>query len=421
MIYLGTDPVIGEILEEHVETLAFLWERWMGELRDPEVSLRAFSDLEERILAHADALRIEGSGAVPRLRDGLAAEEACVSLSSGYVLLEMGDPAARLVVDAFREAKGPAQDGLRRALSYGDISVVGPQLREIAARGPEPAASASAEALAFHGEGPPAPERLPGFLKSGQPGVRRAAWRIVALLDGTSAGQASFPDISRKAFEAGFGDEDAAVWRQALETAAWTGQPWLLEYCRGASADPSPDRLEVLRLLSILGEPSDLDRVAAAGRAACLGTSRFGLLEAYGHPGAIDLLLEEMRSGDEAAAVAAGTAYRRITGADIDSGKRVRLLPPGGGTPDAFEEEFSEEADRPDPEKAEAHWARARESFSRSVRWRRGIDADAAHPDRLPGFLDNEARFEACLRARFRGVWKGALSGIEGFPRGGPA
>jgi hypothetical protein len=419
MIYLGTDRVMEDILEEHVETLRFLWGRRCAELRGAGVRPRAFADLEDRILAHTDGIVLEGPDAVPRLQEGLAGEEISISLASGYALLCMGDAgAARLVVEASRDASGPALEGLSRALSYGSLDLVGPELREIASSGSVLPASAAAEAFAFHGEVDVAARRIGEFLKCDQAAVRRTAWRIISLIDGVPGGPSAQIPASFEAYEPGLRDEDPAVWRQVLETAAWTRQPWLLSYCRRVSCDPSPDRLPVIRLLSVLGEPVDLDLMLAAGSATSLGLTRFKVLAAFGHPSGMEALLEGIRSEDPSVAVAAASAYSAITGAEIDSEKRVKLPPPGVTPPDEFETEFLDEVFLPDAEKADAHRARTREIFTRGVRWRSGIDVSHAAPPRLSDSLDNESRWDACLRARYRGIWQGTLRDLEGFPLG---
>jgi len=419
MIYLGTDRTIEDILEEHVETVQFLWGRRCAELRGPEMAAPTFADLEEQIAGHADALVLAGSDAIPMLKGRLAGEEAPASLASGYALLCMGDAGtARLVLEAFREASGPCLEGLCRALSYGSIDHVAAELREIADSGPVLQASAAAEALAFHGEGDVTTRRIGEFLASDHVTVRKSAWRIVALLDGVpEVPQVRIP-ATFEAYGKGLRDEDPVVWQQVLETAAWTRQAWLLDYCRALSAAPSPERLPIIRLLSILGEPVDFDLILAAGSATSLGLSRFKLLAAFGHPGGIEPLLEGIRSEDPAVAVAAASAYATITGADIDSEARVRLPPPGGPPPDEFEREFLDEVFLPDAEKANAHWARTREIFARGIRWRNGIDVSQVVPPHLPDTLANEACWETCLRGRYRGLWQGVLPELERYPLG---
>ncbi|MBI3597289.1 MAG: hypothetical protein HY203_09075 [Nitrospirae bacterium] len=417
MIFVGTDRIIKDILEEYVENLQFLWERRCAELQGQDMFPRSYADLEERVAANADALILAGSDAVPLLTKGLGGDEAAVSLASGYVLLSMGDEkAAHLVLEGFNKASGPCLEGLIRALSYGSIEQIATGLQEAAVSGPVLQASAAAEVLAFHNKGDYAAGRINEFLACDEASVRRRAWRVVALLDGLSSAPRGRIPINPDAYEQGVRDEDQAVRVQVLEAAAWTRQPWLLDYCRCMAFDPSPDRLPAIRLLAILGEPADLDLILTAGRTASLGLARFDVLTSMGHPAVLETLLEAIKSEDPSVAVMAGSSYSRITGADVESEKRVRLPPADGLQPDEFEVEFLEEAALPDRDKAGAHWASVREVFMRGVRWRRGIDMSRVTLPHLPDPIDNRARWETFLRARFRGLWQGSIADRERFP-----
>lgn len=416
MIHLGTERSIPAILEEYAETLPLLWGRRCADLRSENVFPGAFADLEERIAAHTDGLVLAGEDALPLLKPGLAGDEGSVSLASAYALLRMGDEAAaRLVADAAAGAAGECLRGLCLALSYGPVDLVGPRLREIAADGPPLAASAAAEALAFHGDAAPAARRIAEFLASGEAAVRRAAWRIVALSEGSGGPPPGWPE-SIEDYGGALRDSDPSVRRQALEAAAWTRQPWLLDHCRDRCAAPSADDLDAIALLAVLGEPSDLGRLLEAGRGRSLGPARFRALGAFGHPGVVDLLLEGIASDDVATSVASAAAYTRITGADVDSGTRSKVAPVDGPPPDEFEAEFLEEVALPDAERAAAHWAAVRETFRRGTRWCRGNDVSGAGLPGASASVDNASRWEAALRSRFRGAFPGRLADSERFP-----
>jgi FHA domain len=125
----------------------------------------------------------------------------------------------------------------------------------------------------------------------------------------------SAPSADQKAL----GDDDPVVRRNALLAAAWTGRRWLLEHCRGLCSPPLPEHWEALLLLAILGEPADLARILAIGRAAELGPKRFEVLGAFGHPEVVNDLIVGIGNADAAIAVAAGKAFTKITGVDISS------------------------------------------------------------------------------------------------------
>jgi hypothetical protein len=414
VIFAGTTRSIPEILEAHFEALEYLWDRRCSGLRSAEIYAREFAELGDRIAAHTDALVLAGPDAVPVLKKGLTADEMAVVLTSGHTLLGMDESeAASHVVAALPGAPATGLAGLCLALSYGSLERVADELREIAASGPVAPAAVAAEALAFHGHGDAARARIAGLLACEQAAVRRSGWRMVALLHGTSGAAESGLAGSPAAYERALRDEDAGVREQALETAAWTRQPWLLDHCRKAAREPSAGNAPLLLMLAILGEPSELELVLAAGRASALGAARFKVLGAFGHPGAADLLLAGTADPSPAIAAAAGAAYTRLTGADVGSDRRAKSPPPGGGALDEFEQEFVEEVLLPDPDLARAHWTATRENFLRGTRWCRGFDMSREPESGALDALDQASRWEARLRGRFRGAWSGGLAEFE--------
>lgn len=227
---------------------------------------------------------------------------------------------------------------------------------------------------------------------------------------------AIIPADASRPFRAAFGDEDPGVRRQALEAAAWSGAAWLLDYCRQVGRQPSPAMLDVLRMLAILGEPSDLELILRIGRESHLGPPRLAVLGAYGHPGVVAYLLSQIRSDDAPAAFAAGQAFTKITGADIESEQRVELPPEDGSEPDEFESEFLEEVKLPDPKLAELHWDKVKEQFKKGTRRCRGFDLSQTAGSELLSQLDMESRWEACLRGKYHGTWNGSLRDLLAYP-----
>jgi hypothetical protein len=123
-----------------------------------------------------------------------------------------------------------------------------------------------------------------------------------------------------------------------------------------------------------------------------------------------------MDDADPRRAVAAGTAFTRITGGDVASTRSVSLPPADGRAPDAFEAEFLESAFLPDAARAREHIKRLKESLSRGGRWHRGLELTRDNlRDRL-GQLDVPMRRETCLLARFDGRWPVGLCDLTSFP-----
>ncbi len=220
---------------------------------------------------------------------------------------------------------------------------------------------------------------------------------------------------SSRPYDKALEDEDLAVRREALLAAAWTRQKWLLEYCRDASGVPSAENWDVLMLLGILGQASDLARILTIGRTAELGPRRYQVLGAFGHPGVMASLLSGINDKDAATAVAAGLAFSKITGAEIDSDKLVSLTEQTTD-PEKPTEGMPDEAILPNPQLAMDHWNDVSPRFSQGTRWCRGFDLTRGATDDVLSQLDMESRFEACLRGKYEGTWVGCLVDLERFP-----
>lgn len=398
---------IPDLAEEHFEEVCFLWERRQTALLSPECSWKAFLNLEERIEAHIQYLLTLGDELVVSLKDGLVADDRVLSFAAGYALLRLKSPVGEnVIMEAFRQADGEQLEGIRLALCRGPIDPVEEQLRTIVATAAAPIAVAAIEALAYHSRFNVESKRLKQFLSDENPEVRLAAWRI--------AGEINLAK-DQSAFEAAFGDKDARVRREALWAAAWTRQRWLPDHCRSLCATPVSENRDALLLLAILGKREDSQRVQRLYTCAGLGTGRFQIAGAYGHPDVVDELIREMEGPDLRSAVAAGAAFGRITGCDYQSHERIQLPPEDGHEPDEFEEEFLDEAKLPDAQRARARWHGVREKFVKGSRWCRGFDLSRRATPEILDQLDMESRREACLRGKFEGNWKGSPMDLERF------
>ena len=196
-------------------------------------------------------------------------------------------------------------------------------------------------------------------------------------------------------YDAGLADEDPRVRREALHAAAWTRQRWLLEYCRFQAQTPSPDNWDALVLFALLGKPQDLQRIQTLSKLAMLGTMRFQLLAAYGHPEVVEILLKTMRGPNPEDAVAAGLAFTKITGIELESEKLTHAA----------------------AELAWEHWQKVRGQAASGTRWSRGINVSGSLNAEVLEQLDLESRWEACLRGNYEGTWNGSLMDWEAFPQ----
>lgn len=399
---------IPDVLDEHLDEMAFLWGQRQNALRSPTHTMRELADLEQRIEAHVEGVLVVGDESLPLLEAELSVGDGLRVFASAYTLLRRRDASsASFVLDAFRTSQGEGLNGLRQALSHESLDPIQPDVESLFQSAPTPTAVAAAEALAFHGVLRVTAPEIERFLADEDPGVRQGGWRLVGYL--------GLP-LEAKAYAAAVRDEEPAVRRTALEAGAWCGEPGVLALGRMVAENPTLENLDALELLAVLGGPDDLSLITTIGRAQELGPERFHLLGAYGHPGVIDLILDGITDPDPRAAVAAAAAFVKITGHDIESqDNRVTLPPADGSEPDEFETEFLDEVFLPDPEKARAHWENVKGRLSGAPRICRGFDLRQGLGREEFALLDMESRWEVCLRARYSGAWDGSPLSLEVF------
>jgi len=405
-----TATFIPDILEEHVEELAFLWDQRRTAVRDPRYTIRELTHLEERIAAHLQGVLAVGEVALPLLEDTLAGEDPAMVFAAALALLHAkNETATARVRDSFGHAQGPVLAALCDALAQAPLNPGVAPFRELFHGGPAPVGAAAGTILAFHSALEPTIPQVERLLRDEDAAVRQSGWRLVGYLG---------VPLKAKVYGAARRDEDPGVRRAALHAGAWCGQPGVLAVCRKFAAQPTPEDLDALELLAILGAPEDARLVATLTSTPALGPARFHLVGTYGHPALMDLVLAALADSDPALAAAAGAAFTKMTGQNVDSEKKAKLPPENGGEPDEFEAEFQEEVLLPDPDIAHRHWKLVKPVFEQACRLRRGFDVGGALTPEVFAALDMESRWEILLRARFQGKWGGSPLRLERFPQG---
>ena len=398
---------IPDILEEHFEELSFLWGQRERALRSSVHTMRAVAQLEERIAGRLQGLLAQGDRALPLLEAGLAGDDGPAAFAAAFTLLSArGEANERRVLAALAPAEGDRLDGLRRALCAAPCAHLARPLHAMLGAASTPVAAAIAEALAVQAGVAPDRGRLEWFLRDDAPTVRAGAWRIVAALGAP---------VEPKSFAAGVRDDDPDVRRAAIAAAAWAANPGILALGRHLAEAPVAEHLDALHMLAVLAGPDDLTGVARVARCAELGPARFRIVGAFGHPAVVDLLLPELAGPDPESAAAAGEAFAKITGLDVDSGVEAPMG--GNGATDAFDAEFRTPVTLPDAERARRHWAEQRGPLGRATRLCRGHDVDRPLAPEAFATLDMESRRELFLRARFHGTWRGSPVALEAYPQ----
>jgi hypothetical protein len=180
--------------------------------------------------------------------------------------------------------------------------------------------------------------------------------------------------------------------------------------CRHAASNPSPEYLDFLHLLAILGQPVDLPAILSCGGNAALGPGRFAILGSFGHPSAMDLILQGIADPDPETAVAAGAAFTKMTGREIESDQVAAIGSEEGGE---FEREFADEVALPNPQLAIDHWNNVKAQLSGATRMCAGIDLGRGVSAEQFAEFSMESRWEAFLRGSFEGTWNGRAIQLE--------
>ena len=399
---------ITDIVVEHLEEVEFLWCQRQSALRSPKLTIREFSELEERIEAHVQGVLAAGDGVGIVAGEGLASDDAPTVFASAYALLRHGSTeSVKAVVHAFAMAEGARLEAMCQALCR-----AGPASALAALRSEEktpPLTAAAIEmVMAFRQPQEKESKKLDALLEHAEPAVRARAWQA-----------ASYRNVPRSGaqYETGLKEPDPAARQEAVQAAAWGKHQGLLTYCRRLATAPVLENFDALMMLAILGKPEDARLLSAAARAPSLGPKRFALLGTFGSAEAVEALLREMRNPNPAVASAAGEAFTMVTGKDVETDRRAPVPPEPGAPVDDFEKEFPQEVALPDVKAAQAHWDQVKGNFAPTARYAAGKPIAGVSPAALPAEMSMQSRWEACLRARFEGQWSGGLADVMALPQ----
>jgi len=356
---------IPELLVIHAEELGYLWGRRRRSLSSPTLTLRDLADLNERIEAHTQGLLVARDALREHLGPALAGSERDEVFASAYPLLRTSDPKlARLVVTAFGEAAAMRLAGLRDALCMAGIALTEPAMRQFLEHGDAPHAAAASAVLASHKRLESTPARLATLAGDADPEVATVAWHVVATL-----GNAEIT-IERTYVDAIKGKHDG-VRDAAVGAAVWRGEFWVPGVIRRLAEDGDPVGLGWFA--AIAGADAAAVMQTALSK-PITGVSRSRIAARFGHPGLMDLVLEEMKSTDPLTASAAGAAFTRFTGVDLP-GQRTKLPVKAGD--DDFEREFVDDVWVPDAPSAQRAWEQKLTTWRNGARWCRGCEISA--------------------------------------------
>jgi HEAT repeat protein len=394
-------PPLKDVLQEHLEELAFLGIQRRKLLFSHDVPLRDFGPHDQRIAAHWDGLVIGGEAAVELARDRLAEPDPWDVYAAARVWMDLGSPAPEEVFEAIERSEDESPLGWREALKACRASTLAewaPAALDVTSPAVE---AAFAYGLGWHGLLPP--ERLHDLAASGDPEVRWGLARALGWQAGTdeaagrlTASLVTDPDPRVRA---------AAIWSVALVNLEGAGS-----WCRGRAAEGDCDSFHI-RLLGLLGRPEDLEILLAFARSECDG--REAGVFALGDMGTQETLAP-LREWFNDPDPEMGEAARHALEVTLDD------LPPGSGS----EGDLESQAEEAGPDESEDEWwATQTGKLTSGVRMLRGVPFPwTGEPDEEPmlqlwrSLLTDDSREPAWLRREIPDGWLSGIPSVEAIP-----
>ena len=358
-----------EVVEQHAEDAAFLWLLRDDAVHAPNYNLKDLSDLDERVEANIDGLRVAGDVGWEYCEKGLEIEEPGEVFAAGVIAFEGTDESRiQKVIDIACSAPE-----LGRALGsvLGWLTFEQAKMRaEWLLRSENPKAKQiGLTGLAVHRQDPES--FLVDAIASSDPNLKARALKAVGEIGKTNIISSLMDALS---------DTDETCKFYAAWSAARLGQAndRVIKVLKKISLDGG-DYCEraadmVMRVLDVNSAKAwyrDLLKNPATARCAVIGTG------ALGDPELIDDLFVLMEN--EETARVAGEAFSMITGVDIEYEDLDGEEPEGfqgGPSEEAEDEDVDVDPDEdlpwPNPEMTKKWWQEHRKEFRRGIRYLRG-------------------------------------------------
>ncbi|MCO8121114.1 hypothetical protein NHH03_05140 [Stieleria sp. TO1_6] len=171
--------VMQDILVEHLEEIEFLWTQRQAALRSVEYQRHEVQEIESRLAAHLEGVRVGGEQAIALASEMLTDDDPDIAFAGAWSLLHLD--AGSVILDSIAQSN---LAGVSDALCQGPIDSIADQLTQIYENDSPQVASAVGVPLAAHGQALPG-NRLEQLLCDDDPSVRRRGWTIVALQSDT--------------------------------------------------------------------------------------------------------------------------------------------------------------------------------------------------------------------------------------------
>jgi uncharacterized protein (TIGR02270 family) len=365
----STPSIIRDVVEQHAEDAAFLWNLRDAATDEPHYALRHLATLEERIEAHIDGLRVAGEAghaiALAQLDQYGGPGELFVVAT---LALESRDPTRLERALQFAESAPVSRRGLFGALGWASRDALRGQVVAWLDDASSFRRLVGVVACSLHRAD--LGSRMQQLLAD-DPSVRARALRLVGELGSMGV---------REEVRAALNDDDAAcrfwaAWSAGLLGDRTSAIPVLQDYAAGGGVFKWRALDLVIRLMdhdSAIAWIRHLGRDLAHGRLVVAGT---GIL---GDPVAVPWLIQKM--SDPALARVAGESVSMITGWDLSEQGLDGNAPEeftAGPTDDPADNNVALDLDEnllwPNPGKIQARWEREHARFAGGVRHLKGL------------------------------------------------
>ena len=354
--------IIPDVIEQHWEEGGILWSRRCSAVGRPSFGLRSLSQLDERVEAHLDALRIAGKEGWDLCLKTAAWEDGGEAFVLGVLAFAAADE-ARFKEIAQRAVAGPAlARGLVSALGWLDVSVTQSRIQDLLnskllVERRIGLAAAAAQRMPLNGS-------LTDALKNDDELLRARACRAVGEMGRADLVRFVQPQIASSSEECAFW----SAWSLALLSSEASALSRLRDFVSagGSRGDRAADIL--FRRLNP-GIAVDYHRQLAQNpERARLAITVAGII---GDPALIPWLLEQMNDPKKARLAAA--AFQTITGADFVMERLRNPTPPRPPVAEDSGEDQPPEPDGdlvcPNVEAIRQWWAKNKQHFNSGTRY----------------------------------------------------
>jgi uncharacterized protein (TIGR02270 family) len=362
-------PIIPEIVEQHAEEAAFLWRLRDAATDQPHYTLRSLADLEERVEAHLDGLRVAGEAGVEIAWANLERfRDAGQLFTVATLVLESNNEARIEQVLKFGDSVPASRRGL-----FGALGWVSPRsLRGQAVAWLDASSTfrrlVGVVACSLHRADPAT--RMHRLLTD-EPAVRARALRLAGELGRTDLR----PDVARALNDDDAGCRFWAAWSAGLLGIRSPAIQVLQGFATGAGPFAWRALDLVVRLMDREAAVAWLRQLASKPAHARLLVGAAGVL---GEAAIVPWLVEKMT--EPALARIAGESLSVITGVDISAQDLGGNAPEGfmvGPNDDPTDLAVGMDPDEnlpwPDPVKVHSWWQKEERRFARDVRYLRGL------------------------------------------------